>query len=524
MLYLLIAAAVGQPGAAPAQSKATRSDDLLNDSIDFAGFHLALRPYARLPESTRNIIQMTTRPGGDRLHVVTENGVVFALAAGADGAAQPEPWFDAREAVESATGRRFVFDGRGQRGLQSLAFHPGFDDPSSRGYGKLYTTYLEERPDDTGAHRYLGPDDLGGESIDGVLAEWTYDHESGEVEPASRRELFRVQMPEYDHPIKLAQFNPHAEPDGDDYGLLYVTHGDSNVKHSPDDDAQHLDNALGKMLRIDPLETDSAPYGVPASNPFADAPDARALREIYAYGFRNPHTFSFHRDSSNAVHLLVGDIGRNNIEEVDLVVPGGNYGWPEREGTFAHRQAPPGSENAGYLTGVSPIPDDEPAGRYRYPVAQYDHDAPRGVPSSGNAIATGAVVRSRRNRQLHNQFLFTDFSTVRGASVREGEVFACDLDDMLSAVTTLGDPDSPPSESDRLRQAAVSKVRLWLDHDLDPTTPPQVFDGFVDLLATPRTDVRIGVGPSGEVYFSSKQNGAIYLATDTLPQSKREPD
>lgn len=492
--------------------------DLLNDAIAFADFQLELRPYAALPSGSTNIVNMTTHAGDNRLFVTTEAGRIFTVDSGAAGVAQPELWFDVSAAVPTATGRNLVATGS-QRGLQSVAMHPGFSEPSSPGYGKLYTTYLEQRPANEAAHHYLGDsfDGTGG-AADSVLAEWTFDHNSGQVAAATHRELFRVKMPRLDHPIKQAAFNPHAQPGDDDYGLLYLTHGDSNVKHSPGDDPLDLGNALGKMLRVDPLEADGAPYAIPASNPFADGQTPGALGEVYAYGFRNPHTFSFNQHDSGEVYLLASDIGRNNVEEINLVLPGGNYGWTEREGTFVHDQAPDNSGGEGYVTGVSPLPANEADLGFTYPVAQYDHDAPVGSRSSGNSVASGFVIQNARDANLNNLFLFTDFSSrTSGASVRNGELFFAAFDDLLDAVTQL-DPDDPSrDEPGELTQATVGKLRLTLDHDNQPGTPAQVFDGFIDLLGANRTDVRLGRGPSGELYFSSKQNGMIYLATGTTP-------
>jgi len=495
---------------------AASGQDLLNDTISFADFNLKLRPYATLPSSNDNIVNITTRSGDDRLYVTTEEGDIYTLATGATGTATPAPWFDVGGAVQTATGRS-VFGNTGQRGLQSVAFHPQFDTPEAAGYGKLYTTYLEQRPSNPSAHHYLGDSNYGNVGADGVLAEWTFDHNSGQVQAASHRELFRVQMPVFDHPIKQAAFNPYAVPGDDDYGLLYMTHGDSNAKHSPNDDPLHLGNALGKMIRIDPLQSDAWPYSVPATNPFAESTSSDVLKEVYAYGFRNPHTFSFNPDDSGDIHILVGDIGRNNMEEVNLVLPGHNYGWTEREGTFVHDQAADNSGNEGYLTGTSPLPANEADLGLSYPVAQYDHDAPVGSRSSGNSIASGFVIQNAQDSQLNNLFLFTDFSSrTSGSSTREGELFFSDFDAMLSAVTDL-DPDDPSrDEPDELTQAEVGKLRLALDHDNNPNTAAQFYDGFIDLLGASRTDVRIGRGPRGEMYFSSKQNGVIYLATDTV--------
>ena len=56
------------------------------------------------------------------------------------------------------------------------------------------------------------------------------------------------------------------------------------------------------------------------------------MHEIYAYGLRNPFRFSF--DAPTSDRFIVGDVGQNNIEEVDFVEAGKNYGWNDKEGTF----------------------------------------------------------------------------------------------------------------------------------------------------------------------------------------------
>ena len=55
------------------------------------------------------------------------------------------------------------------------------------------------------------------------------------------------------------------------------------------------------------------------------------MPEIYAYGFRNPYRFAF--DTANG-DLIMADVGQNNIEEINRVTLGGNYGWAVKEGTF----------------------------------------------------------------------------------------------------------------------------------------------------------------------------------------------
>jgi len=87
----------------------------------------------------------------------------------------------------------------------------------------------------------------------------------------------------------------------------------------------------GSIERIDVNGRNSAngQYGFPADNPFVARPGA--VKEIFAFGFRNPFRMSF---DSKRGDLYVGDVGQNDIEEVDRVVAGGNYGWNIKEGAL----------------------------------------------------------------------------------------------------------------------------------------------------------------------------------------------
>lgn len=504
------------------------AEDLLNDPLNYSGATLDFRPYVTMPNGFNNIISMTTRPGDTRLYVTTQEGTIFTIDDDGNGNTSAQPWFDAYSALYSATGR-LMNGSDGQRGLQSVAFHPDFENPASPGYGKFYTTMLENSPGGrpNPAYFYLGNsiDGLGG--ANGVLAEWTYDHNTGQVDDSSYRELFRVSMPNYDHPIKQARFNPYAQPGDEDYGLLYMTHGDSNNQDSLNDDPQDLGNVLGKMIRINPLQSGGDRYTIPASNPFAGSSDPDVLQEIYAYGFRNPHTFSFNPDDLGNVHILVGDIGRSNIEEVNLVVPGGNYGWTKREGTFVHLQGSNYSlpdPDAGYFWGVEDLPPNEASvgvdsygNRYIYPVAQWDHnddDVSIGQDFTATAIASGFVIRNSVDPALRNQFIHLNFS------FNHGDVYHNDFDDLLNAVTQLDPNDPTRDEPSELSQAENSRMLLTLDHDSNPDTPPLFYDDINDLIGGggfARNDARFGQGASGEMYISSKWNGTIYLITNTVP-------
>ncbi|MEM0944144.1 MAG: PQQ-dependent sugar dehydrogenase [Pseudomonadota bacterium] len=121
----------------------------------------------------------------------------------------------------------------------------------------------------------------------------------------------------------------------DPAGNLFVTVGDGDAKPF-DDVSQDLSNPFGAVLRIRPVAlSDPASlngdlannFTVPADNPFVGEP---GLDEIYAYGLRNPFRGSI--DPVTGL-LIVSDVGEDSFEEVDVVRPGDNFGWPGFEGT-----------------------------------------------------------------------------------------------------------------------------------------------------------------------------------------------
>jgi glucose/arabinose dehydrogenase len=100
-------------------------------------------------------------------------------------------------------------------------------------------------------------------------------------------------------------------------GKLYLAVGDNGVPAN----AQDLGNPHGKILRI------NSDGSIPADNPFAG--QAGKNRAIWAYGFRNPYRLAFDQATGQ---LYAGDVGDFSWEELDRVVKGGNYGWPQAEG------------------------------------------------------------------------------------------------------------------------------------------------------------------------------------------------
>ena len=96
-------------------------------------------------------------------------------------------------------------------------------------------------------------------------------------------------------------------------GMLFLTLGERFVRK---DDAQKLDNHLGKIVRI---HKDGR---VPADNPFVGR--AGALPEIWSYGHRNVQGATLAPDGTLWTH----EHGPQGGDEINLIQPGRNYGWP----------------------------------------------------------------------------------------------------------------------------------------------------------------------------------------------------
>lgn len=94
-------------------------------------------------------------------------------------------------------------------------------------------------------------------------------------------------------------------------GMLYVTTGDATV--SPG--AQSLLWLGGKILRVTP---DGA---VPADNPFPGSP-------VWSLGHRNPQGIAWDAEG----RMWASEFGQDRFDELNLIEPGGNYGWPDVEG------------------------------------------------------------------------------------------------------------------------------------------------------------------------------------------------
>lgn len=438
---------------------------------------------------------------GTQLYVFVERvGRIYRLA----DSDPPELFFDVAATIEQATDRSLNTSG-GHSGMRGLAFHPDFTEN-----GRFYTSVMESRPVDPAGHHYLS-DVASPITTDSVLIEWTYDFATRAVDPGSYREVFRVGIPVYDHPIKQISFNPFSAVGDEDYGLLYVAHGDGSVQSASSGGGQGND-ARGKILRVDPLATGELPYRVPATNPFVGV--SSMLDEVFSLGHRNPHTLSFGRDRAGEPYLIAGEAGRDNAEEINLITAGSDYGWSQREGTFVHL-----NDQVGVGTGVAPLPDNEAEFGFTYPAVQMLHNGAIGESVTGEAIAGGFLVDN--GSTLSGRYFYSEF--VRG------RLFYSNFDEMTAAVTELsvGTPGrSLPSD---LTQAEIHEPHILFDHDDDPSSPPLERDDLLDVLddeasydGSGRADIRFGQGAAGELYIFSKRNGWIYVVEESIPPSAEQ--
>jgi glucose/arabinose dehydrogenase len=343
-------------------------------------------------------------PPGDlnRLFVVEQNGLLqivqnggLLLTAALDMSSRMTGAFNPANAND-------------ERGFLGLAFHPGFGTAGSVGFQTLYTNNATQ-------------------NYKLVVNEWKMSGaDPNIVDPASRREIISFGKNANNHNGGTLAFGPD--------GYMYLAIGDGGNANDagdshiePGGNAQNLTTPLGKMLRFDPIAPALTPgssdpasgngqYRIPTTNPFDGAGE---VPEIYAYGLRNPYRFSFDTLTGD---LILADVGQNNVEEINKIVLGGNYGWAVKEGTFLFNRTTGPGGNAGTVGANSPgIPAnmiDPISGTLG--TLQYDHN-------DGISITGGFVYHGSAIPELVGKYVFGDLA-IRNAPPRvDGRLFYADL-------------------------------------------------------------------------------------------------
>jgi glucose/arabinose dehydrogenase len=369
-------------------------------------------------------IDLTSAPDETgKLYVVDQAGKVFIIF---NGELMPVAFLDVTDRMiplgVRGTGDENDYD---ERGLLGFAFHPGFADMESAGYRKVYT-YTSE-PNLLPADFTTDPA-LENINHQSVIAEWMVDSNNPDiVDPNSYREILRIDQPQFNHNGGMLAFGP------DEY--LYIALGDGGASNDTGDghgefgNGQNINTIHGSIARIDPLEplltpdsndpvSASGNYRIPLDNPFVGV---NGVDEIFAYGFRNPFRFSFDPETGD---LIAADVGQNNVEEIDIVYSGGNYGWNLKEGSFGFD--PDTGDVLDNLVDIGVELID--------PVAEYDHD-------DGISIIGGYVYRGQAIPELSGKYIFGDFSLGFGSPT--GRLFYADLEAGLIQELTIGKDDRP---------------------------------------------------------------------------------
>jgi hypothetical protein len=271
------------------------------------------------------------------LFVVEQGGRIMEVR---DGQKLATPFLDISSDVRAG----------GEQGLLSMAFAP--DYATSR---KFYVYYTAPRAGDSGGS-VLTIQEIQAANADSA-------------NPATRRTILTVDHPtNSNHNGGQLQFGPD--------GALYAGTGDGGSGDDPPGNAQNPGSRLGKLLRIDP---------------------ASGATSTWALGLRNPWRFSFDRRNGD---LVIGDVGQNAYEEVDVApagTPAGrNYGWRCFEGF--HRT----SNSCATTSGMTP------------PVLEKNHGD-----DGFCAIVGGYVVRDPGLPDLNGRYVYGDNcqSSIRSAAL-----------------------------------------------------------------------------------------------------------
>jgi glucose/arabinose dehydrogenase len=304
----------------------------------YAAAEPALEPVAEF-RAPAHVAQAPGRP--NLVFVVEQRGRVMLAR---NGVKLKRPFLDLRDRVRFGTSD--------EAGLWSIAFDPGY-----RQNRRFYVYYSAN----SGANR---------------VESFTADPDDGTVALESTRTPVIVIR----HPYSDLH-NGGQLAFGED-GYLWLSTGDGTCCGDPFDQARSLGTLLGKLLRIDPVETGG--YTVPADNPLVGE---AGLDEIYAWGFRNLWRFNFDRRADG---IVLGDVGQSAHEEIDYLLvtsaAGANFGWPEYEGFAPYDPERPG-----------PGPRVFP--RFTYPHAP------------ACAVTSGPVVRGSALPSLRRRLLYADLCT-----------------------------------------------------------------------------------------------------------------
>ncbi len=330
------------------------------------------------------------KDGSKRLFVCERPGLVRIIK---DGKLLEKPFLDIKDKTLSS----FL-----EEGLFCIEFHPKFKEN-----GLFYVCYS----------------DLWFNGATLITQYKVSAKNPDKADPESAKVIMQIDFPYCNHHGGKVAFGPD--------GFLYVGVGDGGWEGDVISAGQDLHTLLGKMLRIDVnSSTPDRAYGIPKDNPFITPKQQMTLfgisekqfsqihplakPEIWAYGIRNPWTFSFDRKSGD---LFIADVGQNHWEEINhqpAASKGGeNYGWKFMCGSHTF-----------------PIEDEKTNPRVGVlPIAEYSHV------DQGNCVVGLGIYRGTAYPEMEGTYFASDWGS--------GKIWGLQKDGTKWQMEELLDLDTP---------------------------------------------------------------------------------
>ncbi len=381
----------------------------------------------------------------------------------------------------------------------SMAFHPDYATLGAAGYRKFYTYSSDFKTTSqvgggsnvapgstlTGLPDFWPPEMYAPAASGNPLTNWTnpfvgpgsntnFDHFNVVREWTATADGLAIDLPTPPRVVlRMAHgFSGKGSHNGGGFrfgpdGYLYLSTGDGGgnsgqdhdggVNNNEDGHTNGMGNAqdrtviYGKVLRIDPTavvkNSANGQYGIPADNPYVvDGSHPDYVKEIYAYGFRNPWKLSFDDRPGGDGALYVANAGQHHREEIERVAAGGNFGWGYLEGNvrLVSEDSATGEPDPGDpVDGTHGTPIRAPAEGWTAftaaatpPLADYltrRQNVDGQLVGEGTAATGGVVYRGAAIPELYGKYVFGDYSIggspPPGLPANKGRLFYLDPDD-----------------------------------------------------------------------------------------------
>ena len=261
-------------------------------------------------------------------------------------------------------------------------------------------------------------------------------------------------------------------------GKLYIATGDASSFFSVDSLAlrtQSVDRLSGKLLRVNPANGQGL-----ADNPFTICNPGCALTatrsKVWAYGVRNAFRFNF-KPGTNVV--FSGDVGWDTYEEINVITPGVNLGWPCYEGMFQQLGY------AGFAQCGALLP---PPGGTTLPLYATTHAGASAIVGGAFTGDGSSTPPNTYKAALQNTYWFGDYSQ-----------------NTISVLKVDGSNNLVPGSVQQFSSSAGGPVQF----EIGP-------DGDVYYLA-------IGAGELRHIRFVTDDQPPIAVTSATIPQSGMTP-